>query len=71
VYICSIEANNTSHGKTKMATQILEALRKFGPQPTSTLTYCFNLTGAEFTAIIKKLHNEGKVEKFRKGWKAV
>jgi hypothetical protein len=54
-----------------MATQILEALRKFGPQPTSTLTYCFNLTGAEFTAIIKKLHNEGKVEKFRKGWKAV
>lgn len=48
-----------------MKTEILNALRTLGWQPTTVLTYAF---GDGFTAAIKSLHNEGKVEKFRNGW---
>ena len=51
-----------------MKNEILEALRTFGWQPTSAMTYAF---GADFGPAIKALHNEGKVEKHRNGWKAV
>jgi len=50
-----------------MKNEILNALRTFGWQPTSALSFAF---GSEFAAVIKKLHNEGKVVKHRNGWKA-
>jgi hypothetical protein len=53
-------------GKT-MKNEILSALQTFGWQPTSALSFAF---GSEFAAVIKKLHNEGKVVKHRNGWKA-
>ena len=51
-----------------MKNAILEALRTFGWQPTSAMTYAF---GRDFGPAIKALHNEGKVEKYGNGWKAV
>ena len=48
-----------------MKTEILKALKTFGYQTTSALTWAF---GSGFTAAIKALHNEGKVEKHRNGW---
>jgi len=50
-----------------MKNEILNALRTFGWQPTSALSFAF---GSEFAAVIKKLHSEGKVVKHRNGWKA-
>jgi len=50
-----------------MKNEILNALRTFGWQPTSALSFAF---GSEFATVIKKLHNEGKVVKHRNGWKA-
>ena len=50
-----------------MKNEILKALRIKGWQPTSVLTYAF---GVEFATVIKQLHNEGKVTKYRNGWKS-
>lgn len=51
-----------------MKNEILAALRTFGFQPTTALTYAF---GSKFGAAIKQLHNEGKVRKVKNGWEAV
>ena len=59
--------NTTLKGET-MKNEILNALRTFGWQPTSALSYAF---GVDFGAVIKVLHNEGKVARHRNGWKAV
>jgi hypothetical protein len=50
-----------------MKNEILNALRTIGSQPTSVLSYAF---GSGFAKAIKSLHNEGKVEKTKNGWKA-
>jgi len=50
-----------------MKNEILNALRTIGSQPTSVLSYAF---GSGFAKAIKALHNEGKVEKTKNGWKA-
>jgi len=62
------DATNTEPRKAiTMKNEILNALRTFGWQPTSALSFAF---GSEFAAVIKKLHSEGKVVKHRNGWKA-
>ena len=61
------EATKHKHGSEKMENEILEALRVYGWQPTTVLSYAF---GPDFGPAIKALHKEGKVEKHRTGWKA-
>jgi len=72
--IYSVHASHNDERQTQqprkaetMKNEILNALRTFGWQPTSALSFAF---GSEFAAVIKKLHNEGKVVKHRNGWKA-
>lgn len=68
VYSYIITATNTSQQATNMKKEILAALRTFGFQPTTALTFAF---GSEFSKAIKQLHNEGKVRKHKNGWEAV
>ena len=67
MYDKGMTTTQATNGNETMKNEILNALRTFGWQPTSTLTYAF---GREFVGAIKKLHNEGKVVKHRNGWKA-
>ena len=48
--------------------EIMKILTIQGWQPTSVMTFCFDRA---FTPAIKELHAEGKVERYRNGWKAV
>jgi hypothetical protein len=59
--------HNTTRTGDTMKNEILNALRTIGSQPTSVLSYAF---GSGFAKAIKALHNEGKVEKTKNGWKA-
>ena len=54
-----------------MKSEILNALRTFGWQPTSALTFAF---GRGFQESIKQLHREGKVRQVKNrvnGWEAI
>jgi hypothetical protein len=62
------DAKPKQAGNEKMKNEILNALRTYGWQSTSTLAWSF---GSGFGQAIKELHNEGKVQKVKNGWKAV
>jgi len=51
-----------------METEIVRALKTFGEQPTSVLSYAFQ--SGNFNVAIRKLHKDGLIEKTKRGWKA-
>jgi hypothetical protein len=65
--VSEARSNTTSGLEIRLKNEILEALKTFGWQPTSAMTFAF---GSDFGPAIKALHKEGKVEKHKNGWKA-
>lgn len=47
--------------------EIMKALTTLGPQPSCVFSYAY---GPKASAAIRNLHAEGKIEKWKSGWKA-
>jgi hypothetical protein len=71
VYVRQGKQTTNQESERQMENEIIKALKTFGPQLVSVMTYSF---GPDFGPAIKKLHNQGKVESFMKNgkkmWKA-